>query len=105
MIDLLEARGLVERRVAAHDRRVRLVHPTDEGRALLSKVVAPMFRSQELLLKPLSKQDRTELMRLINLVVQAHSDGTLSNGQSVENRMNAGFALCRACAPQAHVIA
>jgi DNA-binding MarR family transcriptional regulator len=70
----LEARGLVERRVAAHDRRVRLVHPTPEGRTLLSKVVEPMLRSQELLLKPLPKHDRTELMRLINQVIQAHSE-------------------------------
>ena len=38
IVDRLEARGLVERRPAAHDRRVRHLFLTDEGRRLRAEV-------------------------------------------------------------------
>ena len=38
LVDRLEARGLVERRPAAHDRRIRHLFLTDEGRQLRAAV-------------------------------------------------------------------
>ena len=40
MVDRLEQRGIVERRSLAHDRRVRAVAVTDDGRALRDRVAA-----------------------------------------------------------------
>ena len=49
-IDQLEAMGLVERRMDPHDRRGRMLHLTDEGRSLATKldVVAGNIRKHAL---------------------------------------------------------
>jgi DNA-binding MarR family transcriptional regulator len=65
VIDRLESRGLVTRRVAEGDRRVRNVHPTPEGEALLQAVIPAMLRSQAALLQPLSARERGEFVRLL----------------------------------------
>jgi DNA-binding MarR family transcriptional regulator len=77
VIDRLEARGLVERRVAPNDRRARLVMPTEQGFDTLEAAVPRMLKSQERLLTPLSKAERKEFMRLMKIVVDANPD--LSN--------------------------
>jgi DNA-binding MarR family transcriptional regulator len=77
VIDRLEARGLVVRSVAPNDRRARLITPTDKGVDTLRAVVPRMLRSQERLLQPLSKTERKEFMRLMQVVVDANSE--LSN--------------------------
>ena len=42
-LDALEERGLVVRRPAAHDRRVRTVRLTEEGRALRQRLMTCLF--------------------------------------------------------------
>jgi DNA-binding MarR family transcriptional regulator len=42
IVDRLEARGLIERRAASHDRRVKLLALTDEGVALRGEVTRRM---------------------------------------------------------------
>lgn len=74
VIDRLEARGLVSRTVSPGDKRVRLLTPTDDGRALLAAVIPPMLRSQQLFLEPLSKSERTEFMRLMKVLVKSSND-------------------------------
>jgi DNA-binding MarR family transcriptional regulator len=39
IVDRLEERGLVERRMAAHDRRVKMLVVTDEGNTLRDRVI------------------------------------------------------------------
>ncbi|UUX95182.1 MarR family winged helix-turn-helix transcriptional regulator [Aquabacterium sp. J223] len=74
VIDRLEARGLVRREMAAHDRRVRLLFPTPEGEALLQVLVQGMLRSQDALLEPLPPEDRATFMRLLRALIDAHGD-------------------------------
>ncbi len=45
--DRLEARGLVERRPAEHDRRVKMLHLTDEGAALRERLWERLSRPPE----------------------------------------------------------
>ena len=73
VIDRLEARGLMQRSASAEDRRVRLLTPTVEGRALLSAVVPAMQRAQERMLEPLPKAERTEFMRMLRVLVTANN--------------------------------
>ena len=77
VIDRLEARGLVVRNVTPTDRRVRLLTPTPKGIETLADVVPLMLKSQDRLLEPLSEAERTELMRLMKVLVDANAE--LSN--------------------------
>ena len=77
VIDRLEARGLVVRNVTPTDRRVRLLTPTPKGIKTLADVVPLMLKSQDRLLEPLSEAERTELMRLMKVLVDANAE--LSN--------------------------
>ena len=74
VIDRLEARGLMLREASAEDRRVRLLHLTDEGRALLSALVPAMQRAQERMLEPLPKGERGEFMRMLRTIVAANNE-------------------------------
>ena len=77
VIDRLEARGLVVRNMAAYDRRVRLITPTEEGLQTLKKVVPGMIRSQQRFLEPLTDEERNELMRLMRILIDSNTE--LSN--------------------------
>lgn len=77
VIDRLEARGLVVRKVSPIDRRARLVTPTPKGIEILDAVIPRMLKSQERLLEPLSKPDRIEFMRLMQVLIDANAE--LSN--------------------------
>ncbi|WP_089162114.1 MarR family winged helix-turn-helix transcriptional regulator [Caballeronia sordidicola] len=74
VIDRLESRGLVKRNVASHDRRSRLITPTEEGRETLNAVVPRMLKSQERFLKPLAKPERKEFMRLMKILIDANEE-------------------------------
>lgn len=82
VIDRLESRGLVTRTVAEGDRRVRILHPTAEGEALLQAVIPAMLRSQEALLQPLTVRERGEFMRLLRKL--AFVDGDTARGRRDE---------------------
>lgn len=77
VIDRLEARGLVERSVAPHDRRARLLTPTVEGTRMVAAVVPRMLKAQERLLEPLKAGERKEFVRLMKVIVEANAE--LSN--------------------------
>lgn len=74
VIDRLEARGLVGRNASEFDRRVRLVTPTPAGLALLDAVMAPMLRTQQRLLEPLKANERKELLRLMQVLLDANAE-------------------------------
>jgi MarR family transcriptional regulator, lower aerobic nicotinate degradation pathway regulator len=81
VIDRLEDRGLVLRRAAPSDRRVRQLTLTRAGRTLLAASVPGMLRAQERILAPLSRAERAVFMRLLARLVQA-DDG--APGHSTE---------------------
>ncbi|RYY83636.1 MAG: MarR family transcriptional regulator, partial [Comamonadaceae bacterium] len=74
VIDRLEARGLLTRSLSPDDRRVRLLHLTAEGEALLPDLIPPMLRTQQRILDPLPAAERKEFMRMMQAVI-AHHDG------------------------------
>lgn len=79
VIDRLETRGLVQREVSPNDRRVRLVSPTAEGLKVLKASLPRVQRTQDRLLEPLSAAERKELMRMLNVLIEANASlGTTS---------------------------
>lgn len=73
VIDRLEARALMQRAVTADDRRVRRLTVTAAGAALLEGVVPHMLRAQQRMLAPLPAAQRTEFMRMLEVLVQANN--------------------------------
>jgi DNA-binding MarR family transcriptional regulator len=73
VIDRLEARGAVQRRLDPADRRVRLLALTPQGQELLHEVVPAMWRAQERILQPLAEKERTEFMRLLLALVRGNN--------------------------------
>lgn len=69
VLDRLQARGLIERRHAAADRRLRLLHLTAAGAALLRATVPAMQRAQARILAPLAPADRAVFMALLRRLV------------------------------------
>lgn len=73
VIDRLEARGLLQRRAAPSDRRVRLLVASVEGRKLLADVVPAMRRAQARILEPLAPAEQREFMRMLRILVTANN--------------------------------
>lgn len=62
-IDRLEERGLVVRKSEEEDRRVRLIHLTAKGRALVATIFDRHQRQLEALMAALSQAERQQLYR------------------------------------------
>lgn len=76
VIDRLERRGLIERQTSPSDRRVRLLHVTAAGQALLEAVIPAMLTAQQRILAPLPAAQRPQFLAMLKTVVAA------SNGLS-----------------------
>jgi MarR family transcriptional regulator, lower aerobic nicotinate degradation pathway regulator len=74
VIDRLEARGLLTRSTSAEDRRVRLLALTPSGRDLLQQTIPRMAQAQELILAPLTPRQRTEFLRLLQLLITENNE-------------------------------
>ena len=74
VVDRLEARGLLLRRVSPTDRRVRLLALTPAGELLLAQTLPGMQRTQERILEPLSPEQRRQFMELLQQLVTANND-------------------------------
>ena len=68
-VDRLEAKGLVERRASADDRRTRIVHLTREGRRLITRAYAGHAADMERLAsRSLTQAERQALVRLLKKI-------------------------------------
>jgi MarR family 2-MHQ and catechol resistance regulon transcriptional repressor len=68
-VDRLEAKGLVERRAHADDRRARIVHLTKEGRRLIKRAYAEHAADMErLAAASLTTAERATLIRLLKKI-------------------------------------
>lgn len=74
VIDRLEARGWLERRLSPQDRRARLLVLTPAGEQGLADTLPAMLRAQEQILAPLTPRQRTEFMRLLQVLVTQNND-------------------------------
>ena len=72
-VDRLEERGLLQRRVAAEDRRVRLLEITEDGLELLAAAQDGVRRTGERLLAPLGK-DAGKLVSLLKRLADELED-------------------------------
>ncbi len=65
VLDELERRGVVERRIDAEDRRRRAVHLTDEGKRQMAVLQREALRAGDGFLAPLSDEERAALNALL----------------------------------------
>ena len=76
VIGRLEAKKFIERRADSADRRVKSLHLTAVGNALLQKVMTAVDRAQDRMVAPLKVAERKTLMALLVRLVD------LNNGVS-----------------------
>jgi MarR family 2-MHQ and catechol resistance regulon transcriptional repressor len=67
-VDRLEAKGLVERRASADDRRARIVHLTRSGKKVITRIFAAHARDMERLASELTMSERATLIRLLKKI-------------------------------------
>lgn len=65
VLERIEAKGWIRRTPSEADRRARILHLTDSGRALLEEVEPLVLRVQERLLEPFSRKERTVVLGLL----------------------------------------
>ncbi|WP_150295127.1 MarR family winged helix-turn-helix transcriptional regulator [Sphingobium estronivorans] len=69
VIERLERKRLVERRVSQADKRIKELVATPAGRALVSVSMPHIERVQERILQPLSSGEQAQLMSLLKRIV------------------------------------
>ncbi|MBR1144381.1 MarR family winged helix-turn-helix transcriptional regulator [Bradyrhizobium sp. AUGA SZCCT0431] len=72
MIDVLEGKGLVERKIDPDDRRARKLYVTERGAALRRRLSPDLLAAQERLLAPLSPDERRALLDMLVRVIEAN---------------------------------
>lgn len=82
VVDRLEARGWLERRLSPQDRRARQLFLTPGGEQGLADAVPAMLRAQERILDPLTERQRHEFMRLLQLLVTQNNDLSRAPGEA-----------------------
>ena len=75
-LDQLAVDGLVEREQSTNDRRVKSVRLTDKGRHLAHQARESATRHNNDFLAPLTKDERQELLRLLNKLLATHQQST-----------------------------
>lgn len=73
VIERLERKGWVRREPAPSDRRRRLLWITEQGRAAVQALMAPIAHSQARLVEPLTPDEAGVLMGLLRKLLAAHS--------------------------------
>jgi DNA-binding MarR family transcriptional regulator len=72
LVDQLEAKGLVERRMAATDRRVRLIRLTGRGDALIKRLAPGVHHRQVRLLEVLSARECVSFLSMLIRVIDGN---------------------------------
>jgi DNA-binding MarR family transcriptional regulator len=73
VIERLELKKLVSRRMTAADKRAKCLFLTKEGQTLLEAVEPAVMRSQERILAPLGAKDRKIFVRLLGQMVETNN--------------------------------
>ena len=76
VIKRLYRRSLVERVASTEDKRAKLVHITEAGRALVRKMQPHMERAQDRFISPLSVAEQSQFNELIGKIIQANNDAS-----------------------------
>ena len=76
VIERLEAKGLIERKPAAQDKRVKLLYLTRQGATMLRDIMPAVDRAQARMLQPLRPADRKTLMALLSQLVDLNNEAS-----------------------------
>jgi MarR family transcriptional regulator, lower aerobic nicotinate degradation pathway regulator len=76
VIERLEAKAYIERRPAADDKRVKLLHLTKAGAALLRDIMPSVDRAQARMLQPLKPAERKTLLALMTQLVDLNNEAS-----------------------------
>ena len=76
VIERLEAKDFVERKPASGDKRVKLLHLTKSGTALLREIMSSVDRAQARMLQPLKAPDRKVLLALMTQLVDLNNEAS-----------------------------
>jgi DNA-binding MarR family transcriptional regulator len=72
LVDGLERKRLVERRVNGADRRAKLLRLTARGTALYVRLMPQVFAAQSRLIEPLMPKEREQLFDLLSRVIEGN---------------------------------
>ncbi len=76
VIERLEAKNYVERKPAREDKRVKLLHLTRTGAAVLREIMPSVDRAQARMLQPLKPADRKSLLALLAELVDLNNESS-----------------------------
>ncbi|MHC4045106.1 MarR family winged helix-turn-helix transcriptional regulator [Bradyrhizobium sp. 23AC] len=76
VIERLQAKDYVERKPAPEDKRIKLLHLTKSGAAILREIIPAVERAQARMLEPLKPADRKELMGLLVQLVDLNNEAS-----------------------------
>ncbi len=89
VLDRMERRGWCTREPSAHDKRVRLLKPTAEGRALIASAQPHMQAAQARILAPLKPHQQAQFMRLLKTVVEGNNSNSRAPKQASAHQIGA----------------
>ena len=76
VIERLETKRYVERKPSAEDKRIKLLHLTKSGAALLHDIMPSVDRAQARMLQPLKPADRKTLLALLTQLVDLNNEAS-----------------------------
>ncbi|ULK95164.1 MarR family transcriptional regulator [Bradyrhizobium sp. I71] len=76
VIERLQAKGYIERKPAPEDRRIKLLHLTKSGAAILRDIIPVVECAQARMLEPLKPADRKALMGLLVQLVDLNNEAS-----------------------------
>ena len=76
VIERLEAKDFIERKPSPEDRRIKLLHLTKAGTAILREIIPAVERAQARMLEPLKPADRKALTGLLAQLVDLNNEAS-----------------------------
>lgn len=76
VIERLEAKDYIERKPAPEDKRIKLLHLTKSGTAILRDIIPAVERAQARMLEPLKPADRKALTGLLAQLVDLNNEAS-----------------------------
>jgi DNA-binding MarR family transcriptional regulator len=76
VIERLETKKLIERKPSGDDKRVKLLHLTKAGAAVLREIMPSVERAQARMLQPLKPADRELLLKLLTQLVDLNNESS-----------------------------
>jgi DNA-binding MarR family transcriptional regulator len=80
VLERLESKGWILRSPSPSDKRIKLLRISPAGSKILDDVTPDVLRVQERLLEPLDPADRSEMMRMLTLLVGRHEEMAPNQG-------------------------